>query len=726
MFKCNYKLLFEIVLGLLLILVSVTFSNASVLVVAPHPDDDIITSAGVINRAVERGEEVRVVYMTNGDYYGGASVGYLRQAEAVSGENVLGMSENNLIFLGYPDNYLSEIYTSDPNGELSTYNNNISKTYGNRGLGRMDYHSYRFGSPAEYNMVNMLMDLEDILSSFRPDQIIVTSEFDTHPDHSITYHFLSLALTSVHNANPGYFPVINKSVVHWDDLNWPSPIDPTSYIPVIPAISDTGYSWAQTGLFWSDRVSLDVPILLQSANIPTNPKYLALSAHVSQGGAAGYLSNFIHKDEIFWAENVLGNNHPPIVNAGSDLTVAEDAAVTLNGSQSKSPDSTPLFYQWVQRSGTPVVLVNPNSATPTFTAPTGLYQEDTLTFELVVSDGQFSSLPDSVNVTVTLQSSPLSNIAPLATVTASSERPQTGQAALKAVDGVVDGYPFDETREWVTNGQGEGAWLGLNWAVPYSVNRVVLYDRPNPDDNITNATITFSDGSSIDIGPLNNNGTATVFSFPAKVITGLTMTVTGVSDYTYEIGLAEIEVYGVLAGTTHYSLTTGVAPLGAGTVTVSPSKASYYKGEQVTLTARPNSGHTFVGWSGGACTTNPCSVTMDKDKDITAIFNLANIAKNITTSTPYTHLSTAVFTALSGAEIRTLDIHLDGAITLDKAIQLKGGWDTTFQNKSDSPTTLTGDLTVLNGDSTAEAVVVKGKLALRGGSLRVNGVIVGP
>ena len=113
------------------------------------------------------------------------------------------------------------------------------------------------------------------------------------------------------------------------------------------------------------------------------------------------------------------------------------------------------------------------------------------------------------------------------------------------MDGAIDGYPGDYTREWATTGQGTGAFLNLAWSAPYSVNQVVLYDRPNLNDNITNATLTFSDGSSIVTGPLNNNGTATTFSFPARVVTGMRMTVTVVSSSTGSVGLSEIQVYGI-------------------------------------------------------------------------------------------------------------------------------------------------------------------------------------
>ena len=359
------------------------------------------------------------------------------------------------------------MYIVSPNG--------ISQTYANRGLGHTDYHNYRFGSHANYNRYNILADLQDIISSYLPDQICVTSEFDVHPDHSTTYQLVSMAVQAVHSTNANFVPVINKTIVHWGDPNapvttWPQSLDPTSYIGPIPNLETL------TNLLWADRESIDVPLPMQSTDLSTNPKYEAVVSIVSQGGVTYELGDFIHKDEIFWTENIVGANQPPIVNAGVDQAVTQGDVVYLDGSQSKDPDGTALSFQWVQRSGPTVQLSNPASVNPSFTAPTGLTQDETLTFELVVSDGQLSSLPDSVNVQVYSQQP---NIAPLATVTASSETTQYGQTAVKAVDGVIDGYPGDYTKEWATAGEQNGAWLKLTWSVPYSVSRVILYDRPN-------------------------------------------------------------------------------------------------------------------------------------------------------------------------------------------------------------------------------------------------------
>ena len=115
--------------------------------------------------------------------------------------------------------------------------------------------------------------------------------------------------------------------------------------------------------------------------------------------------------------------------------------MTLNGSGSSDPDGDALSYQWQQVNGPSVQLTNPTSASPSFTAPTGLIQDLLFSFQLTVSDGQLSS---SATVNITVKASlTYTNIAPLAAVTASSQNTQTGQTAAKAVDGVITGWPGD-------------------------------------------------------------------------------------------------------------------------------------------------------------------------------------------------------------------------------------------------------------------------------------------
>ncbi len=562
----------------LFLLFSSSLANATILVISPHPDDDILTASGVVYSAVKRSDSVKVVYMTNGDY-NGTSAGYVRQGEAVNAQAYLGMTENNLIFLGYPDGYLQDIYqkyiTSD---QTFTTPYGQSATYGNRGFNSSDYHYYKFGSHANYNSSNIQQDLASIITDYKPDHIFTVGDFDQYSDHNTTYYFLQYALAAVRKTDSTYNPTIHKTCVWCDPLSWPNPIDPTSFFSPIPADA------LPVGLNWNDRESLDVPPVMQSTKYMTNKKFLALSAEVSQGGVTKY-GQYIHKDEIFWTENYVGINKPPVPNAGPDQSVSEGATVQLDGSGRHDPDMDTLSFQWIQSGGVGVQLSNPNIVNPTFNAPTGLKQDEILTFQLVVSDGSLSSVPDSVNVIVhATNPDPYANlnIAPFAVVTASSENAASGQLAIKAVDGVIDGagtYPGDATKEWATTGETVNAWLQLSWPSPYTVNQVILYDRPNSNEQILSATLLFSDGTTLQVGPLDNLGGATAYTLPTPVtVTNLKMTVTSVSSTTQSEGLAEIEVYGVPAGMQNSQTT----------ISSSPNPSAY--GSSVVFTATVTAG----------------------------------------------------------------------------------------------------------------------------------------
>ena len=134
-----------------------------------------------------------------------------------------------------------------------------------------------------------------------------------------------------------------------------------------------------------------------------------------------------------------------------------------------------------------------------------------------------------------------------ATATASSESSADGQAAAKAIDGVVDGYPGVHTAEWATRGGREGSWLQLDWAAARTVDQVVLHDRPNLSDQVTGATLSFSDGSTVSVPSLADGGGASVVSFPARSTSSVRVTITSVSATTGNVGLAELVVRSAVA-----------------------------------------------------------------------------------------------------------------------------------------------------------------------------------
>ncbi|MHC4621438.1 MAG: PKD domain-containing protein, partial [Planctomycetota bacterium] len=97
---------------------------------------------------------------------------------------------------------------------------------------------------------------------------------------------------------------------------------------------------------------------------------------------------------------LIDDGYVPVADAGLPRYAGTDP-VQLDGTGSYDPDNSgPLSYQWQQISGPVVTITAGNTATPAISgfAPTNLIQR--CEFELVVNDGQYSSLPDTVSVII--------------------------------------------------------------------------------------------------------------------------------------------------------------------------------------------------------------------------------------------------------------------------------------------------------------------------------------
>ncbi len=241
--------------------------------------------------------------------------------------------------------------------------------------------------------------------------------------------------------------------------------------------------------------------------------------------------------EAWGVSTVAPANREPVANAGPDIYGSVGKAVTLDGSASSDPDpSDSLTYTWTQTQGPLVSLASASTAKPTFTPSAA----GTYVFGLSVSDGK-ASATDSVSVVVAATAA--TNVARQSGVTVTQSSQLSTSQGTKAIDGVISGYPTDETKEWSTNAGKAGSWIKLTWSSPVTVSRIVLYDRPNLEDQVLTGTLTFSDGSTLAVGALDNAGGPTTITFSPKTITSVQFTVNSVSTRTYEVGLAEFEVY---------------------------------------------------------------------------------------------------------------------------------------------------------------------------------------
>ena len=98
----------------------------------------------------------------------------------------------------------------------------------------------------------------------------------------------------------------------------------------------------------------------------------------------------------------------------------------------------------------------------------------------------------------------------------------------------------------------------------------------------------------------------------------------------YSMGDAFVAQFSVTPGTTN---TLTITKTSGGAVTSSPRgincgatcRASFSVGSIVTLTPHADTGFTFKGWSGACSGTEPCVVTMDSAKSVSATFNFTSV-----------------------------------------------------------------------------------------------------
>src|SRR6186713_493624 len=86
----------------------------NVLVIAPHPDDEVIGCGGALQLRVERGEHVSVAFLTSGElglkHLSQEKAWKIREAEAKRAARILGLA--TLHFLRQPDWMLGDHATA--------------------------------------------------------------------------------------------------------------------------------------------------------------------------------------------------------------------------------------------------------------------------------------------------------------------------------------------------------------------------------------------------------------------------------------------------------------------------------------------------------------------------------------------------------------------------------------------------------------------------------------
>jgi LmbE family N-acetylglucosaminyl deacetylase len=220
-------------------------ANDRVVIVAPHPDDEVLGTGGVIQQALAAGADVRVVYLTYGDHNQIAfklyrhtlflrarqylAFGEQRHAEGTSATNLLGLPSDHLTFLGYPDWFTLEIWRDswDPADLVRSDSTRATAVP----------YKDAFGYQHPYRAASIEADMVTLLRKFRPTIIFVPHPADSNRDHRAAANFLRLAALDV--VADGLHPTIYYYLVHFGHWSRPYHYHPELELkPPTPLLDD--------------------------------------------------------------------------------------------------------------------------------------------------------------------------------------------------------------------------------------------------------------------------------------------------------------------------------------------------------------------------------------------------------------------------------------------------------------------------------------------------------
>lgn len=270
------------------------FKNKKVAIFIPHQDDEINIVYGLLYEIKNIAKEIKVIYSTNGNYIVNDK---LRLKECIESLRIVGLSKENIIFMGYSDQ-IPEESTHLYHENTIWYdkrNNYLTSTPFNN-----DYHFSKYKEHAIFNKINFINDLKDIICDYKAD-IVISIDLDSHPDHRALSLALENALGQIFKISD-YRPIVLKAFAY-----------PTSY----KGYSDFNYNNYSTRFLteknsicemqnpyynWSERIIFKNSSKATAYLFLKNIYFYGLLKHKSQY-ILNQINRVINNDLVFFERN---------------------------------------------------------------------------------------------------------------------------------------------------------------------------------------------------------------------------------------------------------------------------------------------------------------------------------------------------------------------------------------------------------------------------------------